>query len=128
MQEHEKILQLIEQVKPDDTAMLDEIDTYVIEFLGLDFNDCYCLIDSIRVPDAEYIYTRSRDALKAIRPDGYIRIGNDDNDPSLFLCEFITCLPNMAEFEAYAPTEELAELHAIIQAIAYERGQENEQV
>lgn len=65
-------------------------------------------------------YTRSRDALKAIRPDGWDFIdvyGGYNHNKWIFNI-------NMGSFNtkgAVLPTEELAELHAIIQTIEYER-------
>lgn len=68
-------------------------------------------------------YTRSRDALKQIRPEAYsfrIRAGRLSNN-----CKAVHIgrVPTVSfEYSGYK-TEELAELHAIIQAINYERKQ-----
>lgn len=73
-------------------------------------------------------YTRSRDALKSIRPEGwYIWIQQNGNGYRSHLRDFpfvgnrdklrSKCFEN----QFTAPTEELAELHAILQAIAYDR-------
>lgn len=85
------------------------------------------------------LYTRSRDALKAIRPDGEIIIDKEfevwscqidftpKTHPLLSLWGRLTKkkIPAHAQracFEApKLPTEELAELHAVIQAIEWER-------
>lgn len=135
MQEHEKILQMIEQVKPDDTAMLDEIDARVscyihphIELVEYNNGACHAIRNSDGFTGMPPQYTRSRDALKAIRPDGWdvLCFQQYEGENSF---ELMT-LDNKVRTKEYLkfPTEELAELHAIIQAIAYERGQENEQV
>lgn len=123
MNSYQIILKLIDAVDPSDTDNLDNIDTFV-----------HILINDI-AGNEKYIhprqYTRSRDALKAIRPDGW--------EPSAYHPDcIIGCfhdgwyfnLKRLTQFEelrktAYSmqhKTEELAELHAIIQAIAYERG------
>lgn len=72
-------------------------------------------------------YTRSRDALKKIRPEGYISGASPefDSDNLKFngFCEsksrFYSTMPDYDSL----PTEELAELHAIIRAMEYERTQ-----
>lgn len=127
---------MIEEVDPADTAKLDEIDARVKRWIGWDcgggewsqgfFNEKY---KSGWRP--EYKYTRSRDALKVIRPDGWLfviqssgfvqAIGKDIiyHEPEVNLKEYNT----LQSPSNNLPTEELAELHAIIQAIAYERGE-----
>ena len=102
----QEILKLIEEVDPKDTAKLDEIDARVYEFL--DFPD-----SNIGCPE----YTRSRDALKAIRPEGW-RVFNL-SEGTMF--EFDLGKTNARVFRGLAITEELAELAAILQAINYER-------
>lgn len=133
MTEAETILQLIQSASPDDTAKLREIDwtffqwlypgRYVVDNdfrIGMDsflingaVQPPYSLINLRRVPQ----YTRSCDALKAIRPEGWTfeiqKVGKDG----------YTCRYGDVIHAPYSPTEELAELHAIIQAIAYERSQ-----
>lgn len=127
-----EILRLIENVDPSDTAKLDEIDARV-----------WCYIEELQyvgtskrgpVPmflynyDKEEFaasfngkkYTRSRDALKAIRPEGWdyacsytsgrwAELWKQDN--------LWRCVANNL------PNDELAELHCVIQAIEYERNQ-----
>ena len=68
-------------------------------------------------------YTRSRDALKAIRPEGWLK-----NSFQYVLGGFVSVLYNPDDTEAETrqrrlPTEELAELHAIIQATEHMRGE-----
>lgn len=118
------ILKLIEEVDLSDTAKLDEIDARVWCFVkkrafpGLKLlnyeNDLYEQMGGRRIRTPKY--TRSRDALKKIRPEGWwfqlipCASGN-------WMCD------SMHDIHVEPrPTEELAELHAIIQAIAYERG------
>lgn len=70
-------------------------------------------------------YTRSRDALKAVRPEWYfIRAGGDWRSTGEFYCLIYSTQVVPQFYVDHAPTEELAELHAIIQAIAYERKQD----
>lgn len=125
------ILKLIEKVNPSDADKLDEIDARVKSFVngweflsisGPDWGD-------YRVKTSDYPkginfnkrevpkFTRSRDALKSIRPEGYVwstKIWPD--------CAESYVVGNNAVFgRERLPNEELAELHSIIQAIAYER-------
>ena len=141
-----ELLKMIETVDPSDTAKLDEIDARVHEYLGFQWHGdgvsvehklwaghwgfdsvkepslCNCETQKDFAPEPKE-YTRSRDALKAIRPDGfifYICPAKTVTNKWVFTCNVI---PDDCLFDCkYLPTEELAELHAIIQAIAYERG------
>ncbi len=123
----EEILKMIEAVDPSDTAKLDEIDARVYVYVwgtstSCEFGVCHWLIGSgagdLFAADE---FTRSRDALKTIRPAGWWI--ETSNSP---YCK-IEKPPERSPWKStvfYAPqvaTEELAELHAIIQAIAYER-------
>lgn len=145
-----ELLKMIETVDPSDTAKLDEIDARVHEYLGFQWHGdgvsvehklwaghwgfdsvkepslCNCETQKDFAPEPKE-YTRSRDALKAIRPDGltitlfiqpngagyqaWVRPTNSNHKPYPF------------ESETDLKTEELAELHAILQAIEYEREQ-----
>ena len=148
--EHKKILTLIENVDPQDNAALDEIDARVWCWL----EDCkfkrmlnnkyptlsaskfsfyeddqiyYKLVSGIR-------YCTCRDALKAIRPEGYLftiqkeyhSVGNTNPTKTInwfcLISSVDRCkIPSFKSDPISMPTEELAELHAIIQAIAWER-------
>ena len=117
MENHEQILKMIEEVDPNNRELMEEIDILVWEYIGFDKNSERKIDDC---PD----FTTSRDALKKIRPEGwgfdhdvifnkwevvgYVTEGYSKNYPSV-------------ESYCYLPTEELAELHCIIQAIAHER-------
>jgi hypothetical protein len=136
MKAHEQILKMIEEVSPDDTAKLDEIDAMVwcyllkvtFHHMIADYEGDTAYRWSVTAKEAQAIsqdaleYTRSRDALKAIRPEGYtIR---DYHFLPCFGWKVSICgsADKAIDFTAKdLPTEELAELHAIIQAIAYER-------
>lgn len=148
MSEAEKILEMIEQVSPDDTAKLDEIDARVWAYLHL-HDDFKIYFHKERgaityrhnswPKDAHYSVLRhgfsnpkvttSRDALKAIRPSGYFflrRSPPDDGWPYIET-SLVKILKDGDEELRFSnmigtlATEELAELHAIIQAIKYER-------
>lgn len=134
------ILKMIEAVDPADTATLDEIDARV-----------WCLCNEARfkrmlsTPEnykhgyfsyyqgslwgskAIYppmYYTRSRDALKSIRPEGWsISIENDGTCDCFMTHRSGPHHQVSAPTDRLLPTEELAELHAIIQAIDYDRSQ-----
>lgn len=149
MSDAKKILEMINSVDPADAVRLDEIDAlcwcyvYKQEYVGHRRIDpvwkTVCHVpkhdnenglqvgfkwaDCASVAAWAKEYTRSRDALKAIRPEGY----------TLSLNTIVL----MANWESYAtlteagggyqtkpeclPTEELAELYAVIQCIEYER-------
>lgn len=159
------ILNLIENVDPSDTATLDEIDARVSLWLdghsfkhsGVDKyeNEYIDYLHSngqdIRLWGSSYArgdmleYTRSRDALKAIRPEGYSWFCLDHKDTTEdWECRIdftpqskplwektwgrlLKKVPNplVQVFSPTLPTEELAELHAIIQAIQWSRDNEN---
>jgi len=130
-----ELLKMIEEVDPSDTAKLDEIDARVWCYLGLSaepfkklkyssFIGRYWYDHSINDKGCRQIppfYTRSRDALKAIRPDGWYIDINEYEKTTAFLTEFGGGFRQTKKVEL--PTEELAELHAILQALAYDRGQ-----
>src|SRR5665213_267881 len=136
-----EILSMIETVSPDDVAKLDQIDARVwcylnddggnIVFVGKEkFGYTYAFGDDFGVDSGIYNtdekqYTRSRDELKKIRPQGWcFDLDSYYNHPAgkvLFDCScdkinYEDCLQTPAFL-----TEELAELHCIIQAIEYER-------
>ena len=102
------ILKMIETVDPSDTVEMDKIDIAVGDYV-----------------DGQWYgrqFTRSRDALKAIRPKGWNFAMLPLSDFT-FLCQASHGDPNRTDGPEsdHLGTEELAELHAIIQAIAYER-------
>lgn len=146
-----KILKMIEDIDVNDTnvvEILDEIDKRTWCFIHekqylrkmvqnlVDYSTRECEVYPDRNGFKGYMdivehkqYTRSRDALKAIRPEGWNMCISTHNKECVTgrvcsLCElsriekFINS-PNTVE--TGLPTEELAELHAIIQAIKYER-------
>ena len=116
------ILKLIENVDPEDSAALDEIDYRVFKF-----------IHGRAVPNRARRYTTSRDALKSIRPEGYTIWCLEGPNPLLTkeksAAGWHCSLLKEAQWSSphvdseFLPTEELAELHAILQAIEYERGE-----
>ena len=131
------ILKMIEEVDPSDTAKLDEIDARV-----------WCLLHEARfkkmLSTPEHYkhgyfsyyqgsvwgskmvyppmqYTRSRDALKSIRPEGWI-YDCEWYSKNRFTARFYKLDSDEIQEESpVLPTEELAELHSIIQAIDFER-------
>lgn len=148
----QQILKMIEKIDPNHMVSLNAIDVCVEQYLQKnDKLEIRRLTHSDSSSDCVYIatdkcgskfqvlipqYTRSRDALKQIRPANY--------KPYNILNDFIGCKKNKnhwyfelqkinddgtmfgginnISFEGEdLPTEELAELHAIIQAIEYER-------
>lgn len=134
MTDAQTILDMIETVDANDSVKLDEIDARVWCYLR-NATILYVQDRQIRYQTKnKHIYegyrhfgkttakyTRSRDALKAIRPDfknTFLTITKD------FDFGWICDIENPDKFQLTTktlPTEELAELHAIIQAIAYER-------
>ncbi|WP_435640344.1 hypothetical protein [Micavibrio aeruginosavorus] len=131
-----KLLKLVESANSSDTAILDEIDgrfwLYIhhpqLEYLTFDNSRTVFAKDESGKFHSFFeahlaIYTRSRDELKRARPDGWIV-----TDVSYFSSTGEhTCLMRKKgvafAYCEHAPTEELAELHAIVQAIALERKQ-----
>lgn len=130
-----EILRMIETVDPADSAKMDEIDARVEVYLLNDLKNY--LFEGRVVSPQEFIavckdlgcntpsYTRSRDALKAIRPDRFKAL--ICTEPTNGVWDIEQDLGN--EESGYwhyglvskAKSEELAELHAVLQAIDYER-------
>ena len=109
---HTKILEMIENVSPNDIETLDEIDAEIQWLLGV------CEFPIV-LPIS---YTRSRDELKKIRPDGWVfwqPVDRRYRGENRGVCPLYDVYPWV--FTKTLPTEELSELHAIIQAIAHER-------
>lgn len=130
-----ELLKLIETVSPDDTAKLDEIDARVgCLITDTEYQEQFKYpLCSFERRDGSFAdsyvfprYTRSRDALKAIRPEGW-NIQHHQYDAGKHHVFGLTdySVPKQC-YSPRLPTEELAELHAIIQAIAYERSQQSE--
>lgn len=146
MSEAKKILEMIESVDPNDTAALDKIDFAVLQYRL--FNEYqpsaigYTHTKDGSKPLVAEKYTRSRDALKAIRPSGeeWHFIINKLYSAKRYLessglKEGWRAKLTKARYEdsgrlnvifatnddGVFATEELAELHAIISAIDYER-------
>lgn len=115
-----EILKRIETVNPDDGRAMREIDCLVRLYVHR--IPMFKSLVGIALP-----YTRSRDALKGIRPDGWEWYMSQNGTKNLFLfgCAADSIGTNQMQSPMLA-TEELAELHAIIQAIAYEREEANE--
>lgn len=114
----EEILKMIESVDHTNKRAMFALNEGVYEWL-LSIN-----------PETKYgNFVFSRDALKAIRPEGYFpqtnRAKKESYTPWGFqaLAAKLTGddLGHCTEFSPVLPTEELAELHAIIQAINHER-------
>jgi len=117
MSEAKKILEMIESVAPDDTDTLNKINVMV-----------WCYLNNVKYQTAfpAIIYTNSRDTLKAIRPEGwYVDVIPEGRYKYLkWTCQMTAAYSGGECRASFLPTEELAELHAIIQAIEWER--ENE--
>lgn len=143
MSESDKILELIEGANPHDEAVMREIDARVWCYTDLygkkKFDDLtkgiwdtpYWFDDSMMDKGGDVrcpLYTISRDALKSIRPDGWWpQLGFHaaaELDGFSFPDRWDCCLWHKDwPFKACRDmaTEELAELHCIIQAIKWER-------
>jgi len=140
------ILKMIETVEPGDDKTLSEIDARVNAYVR---NLEFVIHEITHTGDVHYKYkcdepppktmhgvawcsgvpkyTRSRDALKQIRPEGWCFTINPHHciahGPRIIYSE-----PEVNFFEHeslsspdFLPTEELAELHAILQSIEWER-------
>ena len=140
-----ELLELIESVDHDDNGALQKIDARVFCYIN-HFEFVECERTDFKYMEQDYYqlifkrpgntinnyenasrdlpcYCNSRDTLKRIRPEGYIHGGHDGDDPQAFKFEFVTPYPCKC-FVGYGKTEELAELHAIIQAIGHQRKNE----
>ena len=116
MTDAQTILEMIEAVDPEDSETLDEIDRVVFWFE----RELDAVAITITVPrNSIPRYTRSRDALKAIRPEGWV-VSSVSKANDCF-CTFYRTNTGIEFKVGSLPTEELAELHAIIQALEYER-------
>ena len=128
MSEAQTILTMIEAVSPDDTDTLDEIDARVDCLVNGLENNCKPFVKPVFGTRVLALtarkYTRSRDALKAIRPEGFkVEIFSANARWSVYFTTHWN-RNRQCQFKALdLPTEELAELHAIIQAIEWERNQ-----
>lgn len=119
MTEAQKILSLIESVDPNNDVLTNQINVAVQLYLDQ--------IETLAkhgwwVMKGSKSYTESRDILKAIRPDGwdfewrnYGKINNE------LLVRYAAICPEKHFVSPKMTSEELAELHVIIQSIAYER-------
>ena len=118
MTQASEILKLIEKVDPEDDDAMDEIDIAVLKYLHeRDWVHFTTEIDGKVLADAPSMFTSSRDALKSIRPEGWHYYGGRDGDGY-----YVEMNREDEEMDSgRLPTEELAELHAIIQAIEHER-------
>jgi hypothetical protein len=130
IEQGKELLKLIEEVNVNDFRTLDFID---VKFDCLLENNEIEVVDGEMTIDGNFVfqedfpqYTRSRDALKAIRPEGWaFTVSMNENGDSLAQA-FKGCNRNApADVELRSPlenrlTEELAELHAIIQALIWE--------
>lgn len=134
---HKQLLKMIEGVDQSDTETMDEIDARVWCYIHKQsYYSHVNKADGFRnrvwfgsgeprnyqygIPE----YTRSRDALKAIRPDGWGICHSPQgkfNTHIIVYCYQIGQKGYNTKGGLVLPTEELAELHAIIQTIAYER-------
>lgn len=135
MNQHKEILRLIETVDPTDRAKLDEIDARFQSYLW-DYGS-FCGYEPMQNTEDEHVftlecsitlycphYTRSRDALKEIRPPHFYI--NNYGDADGFVCIINETQPRgfvVVANSGFRKSEELAELHAIIQVIAHERGE-----
>lgn len=141
MTDIQTLLKMIETVDPSDTAKLDEIDArthcYFTNrtFVQIREEDIFG-VPTLMVVTKIYSrntfmeqfkkYTRSRDALKAIRPEGWFpqtsRSAGGNSDGFQGIAGKMEKKKHLTtEFTPLLPTEELAELHAILQTIHYER-------
>lgn len=118
----DELLKMIETVDPSDTAKLDEIDFEVSLYIEQPKNESHIRKKIVWWCPAKK-YTRSRDALKEIRPEGwYFRIDYEGTRNGPFpYAEARNDVVVDVFSSGKQKTEELAELHAIIQAIDYDR-------
>lgn len=141
----DEILKMIESVDPGDEAALNLIDAHVYVFLNLHTGFRVSYSNGVNVsityrheswkPENRsvlrhmfdyYQYTRSRDILKAIRPQqgaSFFQIKQGDHWDNWFctIRWFEAANKGIGFSSPYLPTEELAELWTIIKAIQHGR-------
>ena len=147
MTEAKKILSLIESLTPytekeiyrDKLDILDEIDARVVCYVNTTYEQTFVGLikrthrygdgfefttdGQLRDHNLTIRYTRSRDALKSIRPEGCWRMHIEVTPNGESVCELEREEDDGKDFKIISiqATEELTELHAIIQAIEWER-------
>lgn len=120
MTDAHKILDMLLSVDIADEVALNEIDIQVWEYINrAAFPELW--FGEYRIGPSRSC-TRSRDALKAIRPAGWqwYLVSRDDSGAVRFGGARDAIGTGQVESPSL-PTEELAELYAIVQALAYER-------
>ena len=124
MVEAKEILEMIGNVSPDRLHMLDKIDAYVhCYIMNVPYSDQ--ILHSVKSAKYGYAgieanYVRSRNGLKGIRPEGWT-FSVDATLPEAGI-EFVFHKKGFQPIVGKSlPTEELAELHAIIQVIEHDR-------
>ena len=132
-----KILEMVESVDPKDRKALDEIDARVWcwyfkkeyeahsihHYLG--DGSIYVMFTNKGKRGGAYYkkYTRSRDALKSIRPEGWwfeVRPFFEPDQGVHYNCHSGIWHDGIKFYGRDLPTEELEELYAIIQALEYD--------
>jgi hypothetical protein len=123
------LLTAISSAKVDDERGLDEIDALVHSFLvNREFKQigdgrCYYHDKGYTNSDHVSAYSRSRDALKGIRPKGWYFNGVRFNvfGASAVFHKLDEKMLRTEVFSSGLPSEELAELYCIIAAIQHDR-------
>lgn len=115
MSDYKTIFKMIEEVSPDDTDKLRLLDEKVWKFIQ---NVPESLLPDIYICPR---YSTSRDALKAIRPEGWQISFIHEYGSGWQSCMESEFSYGDVETHNFFPTEELAELWAIISAINWER-------
>lgn len=138
MTDAKTILKMIETVAPDDTEKLKEIEILFWSwYLGIPIDDIYVDYDGdisfqydgkhqdhnfLPSSTPYHLVTRSRDALKAIRPEGWgFKIETPGRCVAVNYSKPLGYVTWATTEMVDLLTEELAELHTIVQAIEYER-------
>lgn len=136
-----EILKMIETADKSDNEEMDRIDGMAHVYLNPSVRvsrekispGMFAMVEILEEKPLTYKmvprYTRSRDVLKANRPEGWAYACAFTPTPKTGKCKWAKLWKNDNTYfvsSADLPTEELAELHAIIQAIAHERGETNE--
>lgn len=123
MTDFEKLLNMIENVDTADSDALDEIDEMVFKYLGDKYGNLWITVVGESIAYSIAKYTRSRDALKGMRPKGWrCFVAQQDDEKGTWVAGF-----QKQDYSFHAvltegfKTEEFAELHAILQAIEWER-------
>lgn len=151
MSELLKILSIIERIKHYQETTIEELNARIwcflheLEYIGYEEKDVTCMFEGdflrkekvflgrskeMKIASIKFVpeYTKSRDLIKSIRPKGGVWIELKTASDGDAICKFGKLQENGKEIYCFdtskidfLPSEELAELWCVLQAIEWER-------